>query len=274
MGVGVPPLTFGTYVSGTADFDPKYFFQAITGQAKAEFSTGVIGFLVPGVIEVDSAGNYVNGISFAGFNAWSDFSKVEGTPAGVTVYKTLLSDTSKATVTEYTIASEVAGYLKFAKTPVSPSSLEVVYEINNYQYQDNANHLELVFVSAVVTVDSKGKVDTMIAFNNITKDFASYVALRGEVTADSNSVDVDVKATAETDLRDLVRLPTLLKTYLKTAFLLRGDVSLDYKRVAFPAGAKNIVYDPAIGAGKPVYSSASSVVLSIFAVLLAVFLLF
>jgi hypothetical protein len=273
LSVRVPPLTVGTYVAGSATFDFLTFASTlVNGQLDAGLALGVVGFAVPGVIEVDSDGKFVSGIAFS--EDWGEISKVSGTPAGLSVFKTTLKDTSKATVTEYTAASEVAGYLKFGKTPVTPNSLEVIYEINNYKYDKPGNHLELVLLSAVVTAEGKGTVNASAAVNELANGLSTYAGFRAEATVDGKQDKVTVSIAAEADLNDLVKVAETLKAKLSAAFKARGVVSFDYRKVPFPAGAKNIIYDPAIGAGKNVYNSASSVVLSVLAVLLAVFLLF
>jgi hypothetical protein len=267
-----PPMTFGTYISGQAKFDPIYFFKAITGQTTAEASAGLIGFMIPGVMEVDSEGKIVGGISFA--QAWNVLSKVDGTAEGVEIYKSSIVSTEKATVTEYVAASQVAGYLKYGKTPVSPNSLEVMLEINDYKYQDPKNHLELVFASAVVTAEGKGKVEAEIAYNEIAEGFSTYVAVNSKATVDGKSASVKASVVADADLQDAYKILDDIRSKITAAFAIRGNVDISYRKIPFPAGAKNIIFDPAIGAGKNVYNSASSVVLSVLAVLLAVFLLF
>jgi len=267
-----PPMTFGTYVSGKASFDPTYFFRAIMGQATAEASLGLIGFMIPGVMEVDPEGKVVGGISFA--QPWSALTKVTGTDEGLEVYRSAMVDTNKATITEYVALSEIAGYLKFGKTPVSPNSLEVILEINNYTYTNTKNHLELVFASAVVTAQGKGKVEASISVNEITEDFSTYVAVNTKATVDGKSASVEASIATEADLQDAYKIAEGIRDKIAAAFSIRGSVDIGYSKIRFPAGAKNIIFDPAIGAGKNVYNSASTVVLSVLAVLLAVFLLF
>jgi len=272
----VPIITVGTYISGEIKFDPQFFYNAIVGKGSAQGSVGLIGFAMPGVVEVDPDGKIVGGINFC--STWTDLTKVEKTAEGVTVYTASLKNSDKAKVTEYVAASEVAGYLKFARTPVSPNSLEVVLEIDDYKYASSKNHLELIFASAVVTADGKGEVDGEIIFNNITNGFTTYAALRAEATVGKKSAKVTISAIAENDLGQDYRINDIVKGLVTTAFNLRGKVQFDYKKVAFPAGASHIIYDPVVGAGQNVYqsapNSASSIVLSLVAVLLAVFLLF
>lgn len=273
LGIRVPPLTVGTYVAGAANFDFTSFATTlVTGQLAGNLALGVVGFSVPGLIEVDSEGKFVAGVSFA--DNWGDFTQVSGTPKGLSIFKTTLKDTSKATITEYTAASEIAGYLKFGKTPVTPNSLEVIYEINDYKYTKPGNHLELIMLSAVVSGEGKGTVNASVAVNEIANGLSTYAAFRAEATVDGKQNKVEASIVADTDLNGLVKVADALKNIISKAFTARGTVSFDYRRIPFPAGAKNIIYDPAIGAGKNVYNSASSVVLSVLAVLLAVFLLF
>jgi len=271
----IPIITLGTYVSGKANFDSQFFYNAIAGHASAEASVGIIGFAMPGIIEVTPDNKFVNGINFG--TEWTSLSKVENTPKGLTIFESSIKNCEDAEVNEYVIASEVAGRLKFGKTPVSPNTLEVILEVKDYKYADPKNHLELIFASAVVTADGKGEVDGDIVYNNITKDFATYVALRSEASVGKNgaSAKVEVKAVTENDLNEKYRINDMIKGAVEAAFKVRGKVQFDYRRISFPAGASRIVYDPAIGAGKNIYkSSAASLVLSVFAVLLAVFLLF
>jgi hypothetical protein len=273
MGLKVPPLTVGTYVAGAATFDFISFATTlVTGQLAGNLALGVVGFAVPGVVEIDSEGKFVSGISFS--EDWGEVSQVSGTPKGLSIFKTTLKDTSKATVTEYTAASEIAGYLKFGKTPVTPNSLEVIYEINDYKYAKPENHLELILLSAVVAGQGKGTVNASVAVNEIANGLSTYAAFRAEATVDGKQNKVEASIVADANLNGIVKVADALKTKLSNAFSSRGTVSFDYRKIPFPAGAKNIIYDPAIGAGKNVYNSASSVVLSVLAVLLAVFLLF
>ena len=267
-----PPMTFGTYISGKSTIDPEYFVNAIVDGLSGEGSDGVIGFAVTGVLEVDSEGKIVDGISFA--QQWSESAEIEGTPEGVHVNKSSIPGLTKAKITEYVVLSESAGYLKFGKTPVSPNSLENIIEINDYQYQDPKNHLELVFVSVAITGEGKGEAEAQITFNKIAEDFSTYVALKAEVTADGKSVAAKATIVKEDELQDAYKFVGMVKDAISGAFSGRGSASFDYRRIPFPAGAKSIIFDPAIGAGKNVYSSASTVVLSVLAVLLAIFLLF
>jgi len=268
---GYPPMTFGTYVSGQSTFDSKYFVKAIASGISGEGSAGFIGFAVPGVMEVDPEGKIVGGISFA--QVWDVLSKVEGTPESVKVYKSTIPGESKASITEYVVLSESAGYLKIGKTPVSPNTLENIIEINNYTYADPKNHLELVFVSIAVLGEGKAS-ETQITATELAEGLSTYVALKAEVTADGKSVAAEATFTKEDELQDGYKFISMVKTLIANAFAARGTASFDYRRIPFPAGAKNIIFDPAIGAGKNIYNSASSVVLSVLAVLLAVFLLF
>jgi len=275
-GYSIPTMTFGTFVPGLSEIDSDVFYLSFSGNPSVENTTGLIGFLMPGLIEVDPDGTVVGTLPFS--RAWTEYTEVNTTLDGVTIFTASASQCEDADITEYIIASDVPGYLKYGKTPVSPNTLEVVLEINDYKYASSKDHLELVFISVAVLDGGKGEVRDDIVFNNITDDLTTYVALRDEAIIGKKSAKVQITSIEESKVPSKFQVGPAVQMVVGGAFSLRGPVHYDYKIIAFPPGAKHIVYDPVFGAGQNVYEtktgSASSVVLSIVAVLLAVFLLF
>jgi len=267
--ISSPPITVATYVSGRASIDFSTIEKLILGKVDASVSAGAIAFALPGILEVDKQGNVINKISFA--NSWALPEVVQNTDSRIKVVKAHFKDESKAVIDIYLVSSSVAGYLQFANTPVSPNTLEVIVSIKDYKYTVNSNHLELVIAGATVNAEGKGSFSTTVDYRKAGNTILSYVALKGNAFVDKKEVSVSISSFKDSE-NDLA-IPSLVKGFI-TDMLAGSSASLVYRHVAFPPGATNITYDPAIGSGFNVYGASSRIVLSFAALVLALLLSF
>jgi len=276
----IPPFAFGTYVAGKASLDPTIIGNVINGAGMGEAAGGAVAFAFPGFIEYDKDRKFVSYFDFK--SAWSSPEKVNTDNKDVEVYKCTLGNKTNGEVNIYLVSSKVPGFVSFANTPVSPNTLEIILELKGYNYKQAGNHLELIVATATVNATGEGNFTGNATYRKSGDDVVSYVALRSEATIDNKQTEVSISADSSIDVP--LALNDKIKEYINATFKVSAevkfDVSLDYKLVSFPPNAKNIIYDPAIGSGVNIYdapytpSSASHLVISVLALVLALFLLF
>jgi len=152
------------------------------------------------------------------------------------------------------VTSDVVGVLKVPGNPiVTPKSFEIVLEINDYNYKNAQNHLVLHMGvgTASGTVDVKGSSHVVSTGSGAS---AAYFSTSKTAQVDGAMANVDVKfeAATSTQLDNAI-----LASQISGKF--GGNAEFKLVTVAFPAGAKEIVYDPSIGAGSSFPESDASV---------------
>jgi len=274
------PFAFGAYAAGSATFNVDIQKALIEGNGMGQAAAGAIGFTFPGVVEFDKDHKPVAKMAFT--SSWTLVTPVNVDNKEVQVFETSFVDQSKGKAKIYLVSSKVPGFIQFANTPVSPNTLEVIFELDDYKYQNSGNHLELIVATATINATGEGNFTGNATYRKSGDDILSYVALRGEATIDNRQAEVTISGVSSVDVP--LAIDNVAKNYIINAFKASAnanvDVAFDYKLVSFPANAKKIVYDPAIGSGVNVYSAphtpdaASHIVISVLALILALFLLF
>lgn len=280
----VLPVSLFAYGSGSGSLDVN--IEAIAGKLfkgeqalSADFAAGVIAVAALGMQEVDASNKAVGDYIYLrplltcdGKDLTGDAGNLTGfyctfnpvTVKGVIPVAEPVKDTD---VTITYIASKKAGILGYGDTPVSPRSLETVIDVKNFPLSKNENHvrMDLGFLSVTAGGHVVGKASEVIQREG-KEDI--YIAASSKAIVGDDKVDVTVEITdGEADLGALAN--AALKAALGASF----DTKVAH--VDFPAGAKNFVYDPALGAGKTtVYEaagdSAATAALSLLVLLISV----
>lgn len=268
VSVHFPPVTVATYVSGRASIDFATIEKLILGTVDASVSMGAIAFAIPGFAEVDKDNNILGVVSFS--DTWEAPQIVEVPDSRIKVVRAHFKNQVKADIDLYIVSSSVAGYLNFASTPVSPNTLEVIVKIRDFKYSSPTNHIELVLAGLTVNAEGKGSVGASVDYRKAGNDILSYAAVNGKAFVDNKQISVSVSSPEASS--DCLDITGTVKTFIKK--MVSSDASFVYRRVAFPAGAKDITYDPAIGSGDNIYDAAhSSASRSLLSVALVVFAL-
>jgi len=171
------------------------------------------------------------------------------------------------------VVTDAIGVLNVVGNPVvTPKSMETIIEINNFPYINTGNSIRLTIVvaSEAANVTATANFLYLTHGNGTGKGYSAFgkVALTDNVVQGVNVVAIDGT------LNDIVDTPNI-----QAQIQARYNVAAAVKKiqVTFPAGAKAIVYDPAIGVGDapigatPVTSAGSLIAPSLF--LLVAFIL-
>jgi len=182
-------------------------------------------------------------------------------------------DYDMATVIISFLTSEKAGILDYGETPVSPRTVEMTIEVQNFKLTDNKNHvrLNLGFVSGEGSGNVKGNAKV------ISKDGESvYVAASASAVIEKKLVDVKVNVNG-----DFGNYTNLLQNFdVIMKFTLGAKYDAHVAHIDFPAGEKSFVYDPAAGTGAVIYdatkepSSACTASLSLLLLVICTILFF
>eukprot|EP00727_Mastigamoeba_balamuthi_P009367 m51a1_g5052 hypothetical protein (446) ;mRNA; r:67383-69474 len=228
-------------------------------KAGVEGSFGCMGMVYTGLVERDPSGNVVSQKSFveplllgSGIRWSHESSGTSPKAPGAHHYRIVGRDSaSSLTVAITYIMSSVAGVVDYGRTTVLPKVLETVVEIQNYPYADARNVLEL----RVVTASSGLRLGARAAVS--TTGVQVFVDLKGSAVVDGHEAAVDISgwAAAEASALDHAVLAQLVAR--ANAVVSAGDVKCAEATVKFDAGAKLIVYDPALGTGPSPYTSGA-----------------
>jgi len=147
------------------------------------------------------------------------------------------------------VAASVAGILNQSDIAVGPKSLETIVAIKNYQYQNPANSLALVFVVATgsATVSAAGK--SIVTVSNTSQVYFSTNNITDVGTI--KPVGISISSNDSSQISE--------DTYFKQQVTAKygATASFHVVTVTFPANASTIVYDPSVGAGAPVDDSTA-----------------
>jgi len=267
------PFAFLAYGSGEGAVDLSLtsflsnLFAPISAKIDSNFAGGVVAMAALGMQEYDpddkAVGKYV---SFAhGCSSSDELSGDSGNLKGLSCVLSPSGTSAKVTVTYVT--SKKAGILEYGHTPVSPRSYEMVIEVKDFPLTDDKNHVRLDV--ALITASGAGDIEgnANVVHREGKEDIYAVASEYAVIDGKRKEIDLKVESAA-------YDLGLSAEALLKVA--LSGTIDVRVAQVNFPAGAKNFVYDPAVGAGCNVYEAgASTVALSLLiAVLCALALLF
>lgn len=263
-------FAYGTGASSVGLSMVDLMNKVFIAQGLGSFEGGVVGMAALSLEEFTPDGKYVDDTIVLLNSDTCSPKEIEGKKGlkGMTCVMNLknkaTSNNFKVTVTYVT--SDKAGILKYGKTPVSPRSIEMIIEVEDFQLTDKKNHvrMNLGFVTASGDIDYDGNAKFIVK-----NDEKIYVAASGHAMVGDARADVDVNFTSGS-------LPEGLKaTFDAIVGLLTGfKFDLSITHVDFPAGAQSFIYDPATGTGSNVYMAGASTVTLSALVLLVCALLF
>jgi len=262
------PLAIVAYGTGkkAVDLKDKEFIEELCkGSMYEPFQNGALAIAAVSVGEYYPNGTFVDGTML-------DF-KYDCTPEEYKQGKGYMKAMScsliyngKTTVTISYVASKIAGILKYGMTPVSPLSLDMIIEVQNFELTDKANHIGLT-LGLIGPSGLGGKSENKNAWVITKKKEQVYAALSD--FAMIRNTRTQIKYTIGSGSNPLTQNNNGL---LKVAM---GD-NADYQAVTveFPDGESSFIYDPALGANSIVYEAGASTVALSLLVLLACALLF
>jgi len=212
----------------------------LMGQGAGVFQAGLVGISALALSEVKPDGTSAgNVIGLRG--ACTPEEIKEGDIAGLTCTQT--HDACNVTVTFVTSAQ--AGILKYAANPVSPRSMEMILDVNGFPLKDEQNHVRLDI--ALIIAEGEGEL----------KGNASIKKIEGEdVYAGVSTQFVSENGIYEADVNVVSGLPGVdILTNATFRSIFGSNFTGKIAHIDFPAGAKNFVYDPAVGSGSNVYEA-------------------
>jgi len=212
------------------------------------FKGNVVGMVALGIQEYDSDGNAVGGFfDFKRTAFKDDLTSDGGNLNGISFITCEPSDDSQVTITY--AASNKAGVVEYGYTPVSPRSYEMIVEITNFPLHDPSNHIRLS-MGLVTSGDDEIRGNALVLHREGQEDL--YAALSNYSIINGNIHEVLVSIDSEgTEVGDFA-----FKGIMKAAI---GSEFKDKSKTAyidFPAGATDVIYDPALGAGRIIYDAA------------------
>jgi len=239
---------------GAVDVDVLSFANILLSakpKLNAAFEGGVVAMAALNMQEVDPDGNVVGDDIPLLLPALSPACSEEltygdsGNVSGLSCTYTPSGTTADVTVTYVT--TKKAGVLKYGKTRVSPRSYEMIIEVEDFPLTDAKNHIRLNvgLLTSSATATVKGNALVVPRIGNTDE---LYITLSNETTIDDKQVEVKINMDAAAPY-----LSGVAELIMKAA--LGEDNGAKIAHIDFPAGAKSFIYDPAIGAGKDVYSA-------------------
>jgi len=234
------------------------------------FNAGLMSMVALSMDEFDADGKYVDG-SHVSFRSDSDVEEIKsGDISGMTCTENInnagKTNPVKAKITYLT--TQKAGILKYGDTPVSPRSIDMIIQVENFKLSDKKNHIRLNL--GIVDAAGSGKISgnaEIVKKNGIE----TYVAVNTHAVVDDKTTEVEVSVKNGNLGEDSLSLAAFNAVMQLT---MSGQADTRVVTVDFPAGVQSFVYDPAAGTGFNVYKSgASTAAISLF-VLLVCSLLF
>lgn len=238
---------------------------AITGSAQA--AGGIAAVSYTKIDEVNAAGTVVNTVQMSSLQ-FTQHSGVQvlTDSTGNIKYNWVAATLNGATYNFTMLHSSVLGKIAYGAT-VTPKSSDVILEIDNYPYANAANHLRLTFTAAFGVLNWQGQatvtangVSTGNGPNSVYINAQGQASISGTMT----NVNVNVQAKASGDVDALAN--AIVNS------IASGNKGYTVTTVDFPAGAAQIIYDPAAGFEPP--SSGVALRASVFLVAIAVMVAF
>jgi len=160
------------------------------------------------------------------------------------------------------VTSRYAGVIEYGNAPVSPRSVEMIIEVNNFHLNHDKDHICMDI--GLITPSGAGRREGNSTV--VRKDGMDdvYAAVSEFAIVGDKRENVKVVIDANSSLIEIA-----IKDYLNAA--LNSTIGIDVARVHFPAGVKSFIYDPALGSGKNIYpAGASTTALSLLLALISV----
>jgi len=242
------------------------------------------------VVELDKQNRVVSYVSFntsgkTGAETWSKLKPVETKDANLQAYVTEMTTKNDIKFRLTMILSSVSGVVGYGYTPVSPNIINYVLEVSNWPYKSPLDRLGIVIGTGIKMNEGHFKDNYTTREDEETgAHILSYVATPGYGVADGKIISLLTIEDCSTIIR---RTPIVISTdavNMLNMFLFDNKGLYKFRLVIFPEEAKDIIYGTSIGADDFIYrhidvpagdySSASSLILSIVAVLLALALIF
>lgn len=264
------PYTFIAAFSGTTSW--SFGNSLLTASASA--SAAYIASAYIGLQEKNSTGSVINTFLFRQTPllknnfVWSR-SASSGGSNGLTYAQFTGSPGSDSTwnVSLTFIASDVVGKINYADAVVGPKSVETVVAINGYPYQASTNTLSLVMAVATGQA-SASAAGSATSLTSGSGDSEVYFSLSNTHLNGAEVHPVQVSAFTAGDYDSDIG-NNYFQAQVQGKY--NAQASLQKVTATFAAGASNIVYDPAMGAGtNPQQLSSSAFALAPAVALLAV----
>lgn len=248
----------------------------------------LIALTLPGVVELDKQGRYVSYVSFntsgkEGANTWSSFTPVKTNEPRLKAFSSKMKGPNNAEFRVTMILSSAPGVLNFGYVPVSPNTVNYVVEIENWPYKSEIYRLGLI-VGSAIKINAGHFDDNYTTRVDDSKKVLSYIGMPGYAIVDKKIVSINTVPDAASIIRRTPLVVSSDAVELMEYFLFEDKGYYKFRAAVFPESAKSIVYGMSVGAGSPIYShidvpagtysAASSVILSIVAVLVALALVF
>jgi hypothetical protein len=279
--LGVPPISLFAYGKGSAAVDVKVdsVMNDLFKGAKfdVDFQGSVVAMAALNMQEVNPDGKVVGDkylLTPMSTCNGKDLDGDEGSLKGLTcTYKAIKAAAvplpSDIDVTLTYVTSSKAGVIGYGHTPVSPRTFETIIEVKGFPLSDDKNHvrMNLGFLAVTAGIDLNASATEVIHRDGM-EDIYIAASERAVVNGERVDVNVDIAAKAgDTDIGSIVQ--AAMKLALGASFDAR------ITKVDFPAGAKDFVYDPAVGAGRiSIYEasaeSATTAALSLLVALISI----
>jgi len=256
IGIDSVPFSFLTYFQDSYNLSVDISAGQNFADLNVVASTGYVGTAYISLEETTPNGTLVNTLSLkwatpiieTGITwAQTDVDSSDGTLNYVTYNGTDSNSNTKVSITF--LISSVAGILN-QNVQISPKSLESVVAISGYPYKNAANSLSLVIGVGTGGVNGTLSGDTIYASGSNV-----YFSLSDKVSVGGSLVGASISGYSNGNIDEQVDISSF-KSQLQGRY--NSDWTFNLVKVTFPAGADNIVYDPAVGSGNSPLSSSSS----------------
>lgn len=280
----VPPTVGGIHYPGKYNLTARQLASAIF-KGQADVMKRILGVSLLGVIEYDNKNVPVRFIPFnvsaTAENRWSNITAIPTEDESLSAYTLYYPAGNSGNFRVTAVASRVAGVLKYGYAPVSPKSLTYLVEIDNHMYLDPNYHLGLVTMEAIKQHEGVISKNRTFRYERDTPSkLYNYASLPQYAVADDKLVFCEIdqgkpyyRVSVDADTMNVVN-----------GMLFNSEMLTNFATIHFPANAQHIIYNFAVGNEEIVhdcinpevvpYGGASTLVLSAFALLVALLLVF
>jgi len=217
-------------------------------------SGGIASIAFLGVSEVTASGTTVKNFNFTDLTYTGSASVKTDSTGNIQYAQFTATGASGETYTFTTLTSQVVGKLQYGAI-LTPKSVNVMIEIDNYQYQTATNYLQLSYIAGYATANFAGNFS--VNGNYIASGTAPNAAYISTSTqASSNGAMTTVTATINTNINPatFTQSAKLFGSYFASVNPSFGAALVT---VNLPAGSETIIYDPTTGFEQPTNSSAN-----------------
>jgi len=247
VGINIPPSSWVAYFDVAANWNT----QGNTTSANVTAAIGLLGSAYLSLDEVTPSGSVAQTILLKDL-FWTIIDTSVGT--GGLRFATFHGIKSGLEVDITYVLSNVVGVLDIPGNPiVTPKSLEIIVEIKNFPYTVNSNQVRLnIGVGSIAGAAQAAGSVTYVAGSGTS---SVYFGLNGNAQVNGASTPVQIS-----EFIDANATAAFQNADLQGQVSGKFGVSAVFKIVSitFPAGASDILYDPALGTGNPPVSAAAS----------------